>query len=105
MDGVYSVVRDAVVNKKQIIATYKGYHREMCPHVIGTKHGRQQALFYQFAGESKTGLEPDGSPNNWRCIFLDELDNVSARDGGWHSAANHSRPQTCVDVIEAAVAF
>ena len=105
MPDVYSVVRDAVISKKQITATYKGYRREMCPHVFGTKRGRQQALFYQFAGESKTGLEPDGSPNNWRCIFLDELEGVASREGDWHSAPNHSRPQTCVDNIDVEVQF
>lgn len=44
----YEVVKKAIQNKKQIIAKYNGLVREMCPHVIGTKSGRQQALFYQY---------------------------------------------------------
>ena len=99
----YQMIRQAIVEKKQVIATYHGHPREMCPHVIGWKGGRAQALFYQFAGTSSSGLGPDGSPGNWRCLFLDELSNVQVRDGAWHSAPNHSRPQTCVDNIDVEV--
>ena len=104
---VYEIVRDAINSHKIITATYRGRVRVMCPHVLGTKRGREQALFYQFAGDSSSGLGPDGDPENWRCMFLDELSNVSSADatGEWHTAPNHSRPQTCVDQIAAEVAF
>jgi len=104
---VYEVVKDAIQNKKIVTATYRGRVRVMCPHVLGTKRGRYQALFYQFAGDSNTGLGPEGSTENWRCMFLDDLSNVTSADahGEWHSAPNHSRPQTCVDAIEAVVSF
>lgn len=107
MPTVFEIVQDAIVNKKIVIAMYDGYERIMCPHVLGTKKGRQQALFYQFAGGSKSGLSPDGSPNNWRCLFLDQLTNVSSQDahGEWHTAPDHSRPQTCVDHIQAVVSY
>jgi len=101
----YEAVKTAIVNKRIIRATYRGRVRVMCPHVVGTKNGRLQALFYQFDGESSTGLDPDGSPANWRCMFLGELSAVSVEDGEWHTAPNHSRPQTCVDQIEVEVQF
>lgn len=103
----YEIVYDAIINKKIVTATYRGRVRVMCPHTLGTKRGRQQALFYQFAGESNTGLGPDGDPENWRCMFLDDLEQVSSQDakGVWHTAPNHSRPQTCVDQIDVEVAF
>ena len=71
---------------------------------MGTKGPakRQQALFYQFDGHSSSGLGPDGSPGNWRCMFLDELSDVSAEQGEWHTAPNHTRPQTCVDDLACA---
>lgn len=104
---VYEIIRDAILNRKIVTATYRGRVRIMCPHTLGTKRGRQQALFYQFAGDSSTGLGPDGDPQNWRCMFLDELANVSSQEaqGQWHTAPNHSRPQTCVDQIDVEVAF
>jgi hypothetical protein len=104
MNGTaYEIVRDAIVNRKIVTATYRGKKRVLCPHVIGTKNGRRQALFYQFAGESSSGLGPDGDPENWRCMFLDELSAVTAEVGDWHTAPNHSRPQTCVGQIDVEV--
>jgi hypothetical protein len=103
--SVYEIVQDAIANRKIVVATYHNRIRIMCPHVLGTKRGRYQALFYQFAGVSQSGLGPDGDPENWRCLFLDELSNVRSEPGAWHTAPNHSRPQTCVDVIQIEVAF
>ena len=56
MATVYEIVKDAIQNKKIVLAMYDGYERIMCPHVLGTKKGRHQALFYQFAGGSRSGL-------------------------------------------------
>ena len=106
MPTTYEIVKEAIQNKKLIYATYNGYERIMCPHVLGTKKGRQQALFYQFGGYSSSGLSPDGSPNNWRCLFLDQLSNVRSEPAEqWHTAPNHSRPQSCVDSIDAEVTY
>ena len=49
MPTTYEIVRDAIQTKKIVAATYHGYERVMCPHVLGTKRGREQGLFYQFA--------------------------------------------------------
>jgi hypothetical protein len=57
---------------------------------------------YQFAGESIGGLKPDGSPENWRCLRLDELSHVAVRksDGEWHTASNYSAMQNCVAEVD-----
>lgn len=44
----------------------------------------------------QTGLEPMGSPANWRCVVLERLRAVELLDGSWRSAPNHSRPASCV---------
>jgi len=98
----YELICHAIKNKLQVIASYNGYEREMCPHVIGTKNGREQALFFQFAGDSSRGLPPDGE---WRCIPIDGLEDVVTREGAWHTGYGHSRPQTCVDDIEVEVDY
>ena len=105
MTEVYSLIRQAILNKDQVLADYHGYHREMCPHVIGTKNGREQALFYQFAGESSSGLALAGSPANWRCIVIEDLENVTTVSGPWHSSDVHTRDQTCVGDIDVEVAY
>ena len=101
-DEIYALIRQAIIDKHVVIASYHGYVREMCPHVIGKKNGRAQAFLYQFAGGSNGGLRPDGSPSNWRCLHVDELSQVSVREsaGKWHTASNYSEVQTCVDEID-----
>jgi hypothetical protein len=71
----------------------------MCPHILGYKNGRAQALFYQYAGTSKSGLGPAGSDRNWRCIPIDGLSAVEIVVGPWHTCP-YSRPQTCIDRVE-----
>ena len=88
MSDSYSIVRQAIIDKDQIVAIYRGHRREMCPHVIGTKGGRPQALFFQFAGSSNSGLPPSAE---WRCIPIEELIEVESRHGiGTAAATTHS---------------
>lgn len=106
MADTYALVRQAIIDKHQVVGTYHNHRREMCPHVIGvSRKGRRQALFYQFGGASESGLGPDGSRFNWRCIPLDDLMDVIVRPGDWHTAPNHTRPQTCVFRVDVEVSF
>lgn len=105
--NVYQLIRQAILEKQIVSGYYKGAQRIMCPHVLGrNKNGRYQALFYQFAGESTSRpIMPDGSPDNWRCIPIEGLTNVTIEQGQWHTAPNHTRPQTCVAQIDVEVSF
>jgi len=96
------MLRQAIIEKNVVIANYRGHTREMCPHMIGKKNNRTQALLYQFAGGSDSGLKPDGSPSNWRCLRIGELSQVSVRKsaGEWHTASNYSTIQTCVGEVD-----
>jgi len=102
--GDFSLIEKAIRGRLQIVATYKGHQRQMCPHVLGWKDGRLQCLFYQFAGWSRTGLAGFGSPENWRCIPVDDLQSATAVRGPWHTAANYSQmEQCCVDKVVVSV--
>lgn len=103
--STYTTVRQAIISKQQITAFYDGYYREMCPHAIGLKNGREQALFFQFGGETSRGViqDPRGA-GNWRCLELSKLSQVVAQDGPWYTASNHSKASTCVDQIDVEVA-
>jgi hypothetical protein len=96
----YSILKSAILNRQQVLADYKGYYREMCPHVIGRKKGVAHCLFYQFGGESSSGAILPGSDSNWRCIPVDQLSIISVRDGEWFSVSGHTRRQTCIDVVD-----
>lgn len=101
----YSLIAEAIKNKKQVVAIYKDHYRELCPHSLGTKNGRVQGLFYQFGGHSSSGVIIPGAPSNWRCIVIDELKDIQIQDGEWHTAFNHSRPSTCIDEVHVEVDF
>lgn len=97
LTDVYNTIREATLAKRQVLATYKGHLRELCPHVLGTKNGRRQALFFQFGGGSTSPLPPGGE---WRCLPIDGLGDVVVRDGPWHTSDDHEYPETCVDTID-----
>lgn len=100
MSNNYDLIAKAIKEKLQVTAYYQGFYREMCPHALGSKKGRKQALFYQFGGESSKGTVTPGSTFNWRCIPIDGLTEVTLQPGQWYTAENHSQAQTCVDQID-----
>ncbi len=102
MQSTFDLFVAAVKERKQVTCTYQGYYREFCVHVVGWKHGKEQALVFQFAGESSKGLPPNGE---WRCFPLAGLSDVTLKAGAWHTGQGHSRPQTCVDEVHVEIAF
>ncbi len=105
VEEIYSLIRQAILSKDILAVNYRGSVREMCPHVLGKTKGSPYALMYQFAGETKAGLKQDGSPDNWRCLRLDEISQVAVREskGEWHTAPNYSAMQNCVSEIDVRV--
>jgi hypothetical protein len=57
-------------------------------------------LCYQYGGDSESGLQPAGSSDNWRCLAVENLSHVEVLNDLWQTAENHSRPQTCIEVVE-----
>ena len=95
--SVYKLFEQAMISGKQVLCTYKGRHRELCPIILGHSKGREKALTYQFGGQSNTDLPPGGQ---WRCLWLSEVNNVRLRDGPWHVGDRHSQPQDCVELVD-----
>jgi hypothetical protein len=102
VDEIYTLIRQAILAKNILAVSYRGSVREMCPHVLGKTKGSPYVLMYQFAGESKGGLKREGSPENWRCLRVEELSHVAVRKSNeeWHTASNYSAMQNCVDEID-----
>jgi hypothetical protein len=97
---IYEVLRLAAARRQAVTAIYDGLPRLLCPHVLGRKSGRLQALFYQFGGGSNTGLPvtPEGM-GDWRCLAVEKLSQVELRADGWHTEPRLRR-QTCVDEVD-----
>src|SRR5437588_2487946 len=97
VEDIYGLVWNSVAGKRPIEARYHGCPRLFCPHRLGRNRERQlRVLCYQYGGESESGLQPAGSPANWRCIALEKLSKVRLLAEGWRTAPNHSRPASCV---------
>ena len=97
VEEIYGLLWTAVANKKSIEASYQGRFRLFCPHRLGrSRDGQFRVLCYQYGGESESGLQPAGSPANWRCVALEKLGRVKLLEDAWQTAPNHSRPGSCV---------
>jgi hypothetical protein len=83
-----------------VLADDHGHARVFCPHILGWCDGAPRCLAYQFRGTSKSGPIVPGSPDNWRCFRVDELENVRLQAGRWHGGPSHERPQRCVDTVD-----
>src|SRR3977135_4596955 len=43
--ATYHLFRNAILAEKQVVCSYEGRHRELCPHIIGTnKNGEEVVL-------------------------------------------------------------
>ena len=93
--ATYNLFRNAILAEQQVVCSYDGRTRELCPHIIGTnKDGEEVVLAWQFAGESS------GKLPQWRCLRLANVRNARARNGRWHEGGSHRTAQTCVSEID-----
>src|SRR5260370_42210308 len=91
----YTLFRDAILREQQVVCSYDGRTRELCPHIIGTnKSGEEVVLAWQFAGESSGPLP------QWRRLRLAKVRDARARHGRWHEGGSHKTTQKCVTEID-----
>lgn len=74
------LIIQAMDSRKAIVANYDTRTRILSPYVLGWKNGNLRCLFYQSGGGSNSGLIRSGSRNNWRCLDLFKLTNISVSD-------------------------
>jgi predicted DNA-binding transcriptional regulator YafY len=93
--STYTLFRKAILAERQVVCSYDGRRRELCPHIIGTsRSGEEVVLAWQFAGESSGPLP------QWRCLRLANVRDAQMRDGRWHEGGSHRTEQTCVSTID-----
>jgi len=98
MSATYDTIRQAMLLGKPVSLTYNSLYREVCVHALGlNKYGREQALTYQYAGDSTKGLPPGGE---WRCIALANAFDARIIEGPWHTRNDHEETQTCVAQVD-----
>lgn len=101
IDDKIQLLRDAIINHKQVTGLCNQYPREFCPHLLGRTGIKWSVLVWQFGGLSDSDLPPEGA---WRCFELHDLDQLASREGQWHRGFySGRRDQHCVKIIHTAV--
>lgn len=95
----WSVLEQALEEKRPVRARYNGIERTLCPHALGWKQGRPKVLSYQSGGTTSRGALEPGS-QAWRSMFIDEIEDLSIADGPWKTAPNFSHDSNCFDILE-----
>jgi hypothetical protein len=103
----WALLEAALRARRPVEVCYHGRRRVICPHALGWNNGRAMVLGYQTGGETSTGTLPADRAERWRCMFVDEIEQVLAADSDspWQSADNYnsSHPFASIDMLAIAV--
>lgn len=94
----YRLFEQAMLQRKQVVCTYNGRRRVVCPVILGHSQGRERALTYQLAGGSNSRELP--REGDWKCLTLSNISEIQLRDGPWYSGDNHKQPSRCVEIVD-----
>jgi len=101
-------IEAALRQRRPVRVSYHGKQRLVCPHALGWKNDRPMVLAYQTGGETTSGTLPNDPRKRWRCLFVDEIDQVAPAgpDGAWGTADNYdpSQPFHVIDEVAIAIA-
>lgn len=104
----WALLHAALSARRPVEVSYHGRRRLVCPHALGWHNGRPMVLGYQSGGETSTAVLPADARKRWRCMYVDEIDDVSAADPAspWQTADNYNpaHPFTVVDQVAVAIA-
>jgi hypothetical protein len=102
----WAPLEEALRERRAIQITYHGRVRVVCPHALGWKNHRTLLLGYQIGGQTSSGTLPADPTKRWRCMFVDEIDDVvTDPTTSWQSADNYncSRPFPAIDHVVVAI--
>jgi hypothetical protein len=103
----WAALQDALRQRHPVLVTYHGKQRTICPHALGTKNNRPMVLGYQTGGQTTTGALPTDPQKRWRCLYIDEIDQVTAADptSAWGTAQNYNpaHPFPAIDQLAIAI--
>ncbi len=96
----WAALEEAIVQRRSVAACYHGEQRLLCPHALGWKNGRAKVLAYQ-AGTATSQARPPGDPRQqWRSMFVDEIENPVITDDPWQTADNYTPTCNNIDELE-----
>jgi hypothetical protein len=71
--------------------------------VLGRKNGRPKVLAYQASGDTSPSGPPPDPQQQWRSLFIDEIELPMLTDHPWQTADNYSTRSNCIDEIDIAI--
>jgi len=95
--STHALFLTAMRERRQIVCTYQGHRREICPVMLGRTSLEEAALVFQFGGATSDG--PLRKPD-WKCFRLSEVRDAVLQDGKWHAGTDHSAAQSCMKMVE-----
>jgi len=103
----WTALETALCQRRPILITYHGKQRLICPHALGWKNGKPMLLGYQTGGYTTTGTLPTDPRHRWRCMYVNEIDQIDTADPAstWATADNYNpaHPFPAIDEIAVAV--
>ena len=99
--ATYRALRQAILEKKRVIADYDDHYRKLCPHAIGTTDGQERVLCYQFGGETSGGrLIRGNSYRNWQCFDVERIVLWETEEGKWWTWPRRMQTTDCISRVD-----
>ena len=103
----WAPLETALRQRRPVRVSYHSRQRLICPHALGWKNARPMLLAYQTGGQTSTGTLPADPRRRWRCLFVDEVEQVLTADpaSAWETADNynHAHPFNAIDDVTLAI--
>ncbi len=92
----WALLDAALRARRPVQVSYHRRRRLICPHALGWSNAKPIVLGYQTGGQTSTGTLDADPRKRWRCLFVDQIDQVIPADlaSPWGTADNynHSHP-------------
>ncbi len=79
---IYDTLKRAIELHHCVRIRAGGFERSVCPVALGIKDSQQKLLAFQYAGQSASGLSPEGG---WRCFPLRDIISAEMIGDPWHA--------------------
>ena len=106
LPAAWTALEAALRQRCPVSVSYHGRQRLVCPHALGWKNNRPMLLAYQNGGQTSTGVLNADPRKQWRCMFVDDIDDVVAAEPAiWATADNYnaSHPFNAIDEVTIAI--